>query len=86
MLNRYQRTIPTTTSTCGNPTRLDWIIAVYLVIVQQSGAFVDIANEFFLLSAGDANRGTENVFNTVSIVMSIILLCIGIYPCSASYN
>ena len=74
MLNRYQKSIPTTTSTSGHPRGLDWIIAIFLVIIQQN-AFVDIAYD--LLSPMERTRGTENGFNTVSIAISILFVCIG---------
>jgi exopolysaccharide production protein ExoQ len=74
MLNRYQKPIPTTVSISGHPKRLDWIIAIFLVIIQQN-AFVDIAYD--LLSPVERTRGTENGFNTASIVISILFVCIG---------
>ena len=71
MLNRYQRTMPTSTPTTAS--RLDWMIAIFLVIIQQD-AFVDTAYDF--LNNGKAAGSTENVFNTVTISISILLLCI----------
>ncbi len=74
MLNRYQKTTATITSTSGNCTPLDWMIAIFLVIIQQN-AFVDNAYEF--LTGGERKGSAENIFNTASIAISIIFLCIG---------
>lgn len=74
MLNRYQRTIPSITSNSEEPTRLDWIIAIVLVIIQQN-AFASIA--YVLLYPGEIDRSTENGFNTAGIAISMLLLCVG---------
>ena len=74
MLNGYQRTIIGITSVSENPTRLDWIIAVFLVIIQQ-GAFVTIAYEF--INPGATERTAENGFNTAAIAISILFLFVG---------
>ena len=49
-------------------------MAIFLVIIQQN-AFVDIAYD--LLSPVERTRGTENGFNTASISISILFVCIG---------
>ena len=74
MLNRCERPIGIIASPLEGATLLDWVIAVFLVIVQQN-AFA--ATFFELLHPGDSLPGVDNVFNTASILISIILLAIG---------
>ena len=73
MLNCYKRTLPTSNST--TVTQREWMIAIFLVIIQQ-GAFVDTAS---FLYSGEGIIVTENVFNTATIAISILLLCVASY-------
>lgn len=77
MLNRYQKTIFTPTSISENPKPLDWFIAIFLVIVQQD-AFITVTH--LLLYPGEGEDGAENIFNTLSNIICIILLFIGSIP------
>ncbi len=64
----------------GEPTQPDWLIAIFLVIVQQN-AFA--ATAFELVNPGEAFNGTDNVFNTASVSISIFLLavaCARVWP------
>ena len=74
VLNRCERPVGVIVSPLERPTRLDWAIAIFLVIVQQN-AFA--ATFYEVLHPGDSLQGVDNVFNTASILISIILLAIG---------
>lgn len=73
MLNRID-----SISSSENPSRLDWMIAIFLVIIQQN-AFISTAYE--LLYPDDTVIGAvENGFNTASIFLSLILLIVACSP------
>ena len=74
VLNRCERPVGIIVSPLERATRLDWAIAIFLVIVQQN-AFA--ATFYEVLHPGDSLQGVDNVFNTASILISIILLAIG---------
>lgn len=62
-----RRTPPQQTGRASKPSRLDWIVAVFAVIIQQ-GAFVTVP---FVVS-GVSLRGIENPFNMAGIAISMV--------------
>lgn len=65
-------TSPSQSRSSGNASRIEWIVFVFVLLVQQN-AFVSIPMIVNGLTLGEM-RGVENIFNTIGVAMSLLLI------------
>ncbi len=73
VLNRCETLISDMVSTSDRPSRFEWAVAVFMVIVQQ-GAFA--SSIYGVLHPGEEITGGDNIFYSLSTAISMVLLAI----------